>query len=191
MPHPDFKAPGKRVKLTGRTSTLRGLFIVTLTPYVEPTDDEVDEALSILKMGRGRVTCAYCGGNKSEWDHFRPVVRDLAPTGYITEIANLVPACGKCNQSKSGSDWKKWITGSAAQSPSRKLDTASLHGKIACLEDFERWREPVRIDYKSVLGTDRWNQHMNHLENVLSVLTAAEQEALHLRSDVQAWLARK
>jgi hypothetical protein len=191
MPHPDFKAPGKRVKLTGRTSTLRGLFIVTLTPYIEPTDDEVDEALSILKMDRGRVTCAYCGGRKSEWDHFRPVVRDLAPTGYITEIANLVPACGKCNQSKSGSDWKKWILGGAAQSPSRTLDQASLDGKVTCLEAFERWREPTKIDYAAILGADRWKQHMNHLKNVLAILEAAEKEALHLRSDVEHWLATR
>lgn len=191
MPHPDFKAPGKRVKLTGRSSTLRGLFIVTLTPYIEPSEYEVDEALSILKMDRGRVTCAYCGGKKSEWDHFRPVVRNLAPTGYITEIANLVPACGKCNQSKGGSDWKKWIMGNAKQSPSRTLDQASLDGKISCLEAFENWREPVCIDYASILGAERWQQHMSHLKNVLNVLESAEKEALHLRTDVEQWLAEK
>ena len=191
MPHPDFKAPGKRVKLTGRTSTLRGLFIVSLTPYIQPTEEDVQTALSILKMGRGRVTCAYCGGKKSEWDHFRPVVRDLAPTGFITEIANLVPACGKCNQSKSGSDWKKWITGSAAQSPSRTLDQASLDGKISCLEAFEKWRKPIRIDYAKILGADRWNQHMSHLKKVLEILEAAEKEALHLRNDVEVWLAKR
>ena len=106
MAHPDFKAPAKFVRLTARTSTLTGLFVVTLTQYIAPTEDEVDEALSILGMSRGHCVCAYCGRAKSEWDHFRPTVANGEPTGYITEIANLVPSCGKCNQSKSGRDRK-------------------------------------------------------------------------------------
>jgi hypothetical protein len=118
-------------------------------------------------------------------------VRDLRPTGYITEIANLVPACGKCNQSKSGSDWRGWITGSAAQSPSRTLDKASLDGKIHCLESFEKWREPTRIDYETVLGAERWRQHMSHLRTVLDILETAEKDALHLRNDVEQWLAKR
>jgi hypothetical protein len=32
---------------------------------------------------------------------------------------------------------------------------------------------------------------MSHLKNVLNVLESAEKEALHLRTDVEQWLAEK
>ena len=42
-------------------------------------------------------------------DHLRPLVKDKEPTGYISEIHNLVPSCGKCNQSKGNKEWKAWM----------------------------------------------------------------------------------
>ena len=142
MPHPDFNPPGKPPKLTSRRSTLTGLFFTSLTPYVEPTEAEVDKALAVLGMKRGSCICAYCGDKKSEWDHFRAVVKGRKPTGYITEIANLVPSCGKCNQSRGNKDWKAWMLGSAAQSPtSRKI--ADIPERIQRLEAFSFWGKPV------------------------------------------------
>ena len=68
-------------------------------------------------MKTGACVCAYFGGPRTEWDHFRPLVTSQRPTGYITEIANLVPACGKCNQSKGSKPWREWITSKAKRSP--------------------------------------------------------------------------
>lgn len=181
MPHPDFNPPGKAPKLTSRRSTLTGLFFTTLTPYVEPTESEVDEALAVLGMRRGSCVCAYCGDKKSEWDHFRAVVKERKPTGYITEIANLVPACGKCNQSRGNKDWEKWMRGSASQSPTRR-GVVDIEQRIIRLKAFESWRAPICIDYAKLTTIDHWNLHTKNLERVLSLLEVAEGHAVDLRS---------
>src|SRR2546421_98512 len=66
------------------------------------------------------VSCIYCGDKSSAWDHLRPIVDGRRPTGFISEIANLVPCCQPCNSSKGNSNWRAWITGSAPQSPASR-----------------------------------------------------------------------
>jgi len=56
----------------------------------------------------------------TDWDHLRPLVRNRRPTGFISEIKNLVPSCGLCNQSKGAADWKAWMTGKARGSPTTR-----------------------------------------------------------------------
>lgn len=189
MVHPDFNPPGKTPKLTSRRSTLTGLFFTSITPYIEPTEAEVDEALTVLGMRRGACVCAYCGDRKSEWDHFRAVVKNRKPTGFITEIANLVPACGKCNQSRGNKDWKVWIQGTAKQSPARR-GVADIDERIRRLDEFETWRKPVHIDYARLSAEDHWTRHTMNLERVLAVLEDAEALAVVLR-DLAATEARK
>ena len=188
MPHPDFNPPGEPPKLTGRRSTITGLFFMTLTPYVEPTEAEVDEALEILGMGRGNCVCAYCGDKKSEWDHFRAVVKDRRPTGYITEIANLVPSCGKCNQSRGNKDWKPWMLGKAKHSPSSR-GLSNIQERISRLEAYEAWSKPVKIDYKALAGEEDWQQHVAYLEEVLALLEKAETNASALRLKAKAFVS--
>lgn len=187
MAHPDFNSPGKPPRLTSRKSTLTTLFVSTLTPYIEPTEAEVEEALSILDMSRGRCLCAYCGDKKTEWDHFRPVVSNCAPTGFITEIANLVPACGKCNQSKGGRYWKDWMLGKAKHSP-RTRGIADLEKRVTCLEKFEAWRKPVQIQYDVIASPERWEKHKKYLADVLEILAEAEILAIQLRKEVEQTL---
>lgn len=189
MPHPDFNPPAEMPKLTGRRSTLTGLFFTSLTPYVEPTETEVDEALTVLGMRRGACVCAYCGDKKSEWDHFRAVVKDRRPTGYITEIANLVPSCGKCNQSRGNKDWRQWMRGQARHSPTTR-GVADIEQRIHRLEAFEQWGKPTRIDYAALAGTQRWALHMKHLEGVLALLETAEQHASELRALAKAFVSK-
>ena len=181
MPHPDFNPPGKPPKLTGRRSTLTGLFFTTLTPYIEPTEAEVDEALAVLGMARGRCVCAYCGDAKSEWDHFRAVVENRRPTGYITELHNLVPACGKCNQSRGNKPWRQWMLGNAPHAP-KSRGKPDLEARMQRLEAFERWSRPTRIDYPALAGPDRWQRHLDNLEGVLALLASAEQLGAEIRS---------
>jgi len=181
MPHPDFNPPGKPPKLTSRRSTLTGLFVMTLTPYIEPTEAEVDEALGILGMKRGACVCAYCGDKKSEWDHFRAVVLGRMPTGYITEIANLVPACGKCNQSRGNKDWEAWMLGSATQCPARR-GVQDVVERVRRLRDFADWRTPVRMNYEVLVTPERWSRHKENLETLLHGLEESESHAADLRS---------
>lgn len=181
--HPDFNPPSI-ARITGRTSSITGAFFAAITPVVSPTDEEVDEALSVLGMSKGNCTCAYCGRVKSEWDHFRAIVKDRKPTGYITEIANLVPACGKCNQSKGNTHWEDWMRGPARHSPKQR-GVVDLEQRIARLRSFESWRQPTRIDYATLISPDRWAQYHSLLEEAISHLSRAQDLAEKLQVIIQ------
>ena len=85
-----------KMTITGRSSSITNAFINTIIPVIVPSDEEELEALGILNIDPSDIRCAYCGDKATEWDHLRPIITDKKPTGYITEIANLVPSCGKC-----------------------------------------------------------------------------------------------
>jgi hypothetical protein len=166
------------VKIAGRTSTITNSFVNSIIPVFTPTGHEVDEALALLGISPADVRCAYCGDRATEWDHLRPIVRGQRPTGFVSEIANLVPACGKCNQSKSGQDWRKWIEGSARLCPKAR-GIPDLAERIARLEAFEQWRKPRRVNFEDAAGTELWKQHwQNHaslLEQMRQCQVIAEQ----------------
>jgi len=103
--------------IAGRSSSITNAFFNAIIPVHAPTDEEALEALAILGMDKGNIRCAYCGDKSTEWDHLRPLITNQKPTGFITEIANLVPACGKCNQSKGKQYWLTWILSNARLSP--------------------------------------------------------------------------
>lgn len=97
-------------------------------------------------------TCVYCGNPYTEWDHFRPLGKNKMPTGYISEIHNLVPSCGKCNQSKGNINWKTWMLGNAPLSP-HSLQIPDIEYRIAKLEEFEQHYTPIRLDFEKIVGT--------------------------------------
>ena len=109
----------KLLKITSRVSSVTNSFVQAIIPHIEPTDEERAEALTVLGQSnlKGMLECVYCGAPASDWDHFRPLVKNRRPTGYIHEVRNLVPSCGTCNQSKSGQDWHVWLVGNAKGSP--------------------------------------------------------------------------
>lgn len=154
-----FKMP-TAVKITGRTSSVTNAFVNGIIPCVQPTEEEIDECLLILGLDKFDLRCAYCGNESSEWDHFRPIVRKKRPTGFITEIANLVPSCGKCNQSKSGSHWKNWMTGDAKNSPKTK-GIADLKERVNRLEKYEQHKRAKEIDIEKIVGPELWEEYWN------------------------------
>jgi len=117
--HRDFKMPVGG-KITSRKSTLVATFYKSITPEFLPTKKQVVEVLNLFDM-QNVCRCVYCGDSWSEWDHFFSIVKKGGePSGYVAEISNLVPCCGKCNQSKGNNYWKDLITGSAKKSPASR-----------------------------------------------------------------------
>lgn len=114
-----FKIPTP-MKITGRSSSITNPFINSIIPIIVPANEQVKEALGLLGMDYDNFGCSYFGSTASEWDHQRPPVLNKKPTGYVSEIHNLVPACGKCSQSKANKPWAWAIVSTAKLSPKSK-----------------------------------------------------------------------
>lgn len=168
------------VKITGRNSTITNSFVNSIIPVFMPTDSEIREALEILEISVDYPRCAYCGDKASEWDHLHPIVKWQRPTGYVSEIANLVPACGKCNQSKSGHDWRSWIRSRAKSCPGAR-NAPDLEKRIARLEAFENWRKPRRINFEAIVGLEKWEQHWKNHRKLLALMRECQTTAEEIR----------
>src|SRR5438477_9519327 len=126
------------LKITSRTSSITNSFVQAIIPTVAFSPDEQREALSHLGMALEDLHCVYCGAATTDWDHLRPLVKNKRPTGFISQIQNLVPSCGPCNQSKGASDWRTWMLGSARGSPSRRK-VVDVRERVERLDRFEAW----------------------------------------------------
>lgn len=177
--------------MVSRKSSITNAFVNALIPVVIPTPEEIDEALRILNMGPDTVCCAYCGNAMTEWDHLRPLVLRQRPTGYISEIANLVPSCGKCNQSKGNSGWRKWILSTTAKHSPTRRQVPDVAERIERLDAYERWRTPIRIDFESVLGKEVWDEYWRFWETVNADLRRIQDVANTHRGRIEQSLRRE
>jgi len=169
--------------MVSRKSSITNVFVSSLVPVIPPTIDEIEQVLVILGMEPDDVRCAYCGNKSSEWDHLRPLVLQRRPTGFISEIANLVPACGKCNQSKGNKPWRDWMLSGARLSPTgRRL--ADVADRVLRLEAFERWRTPTKIDFESAVGKDDWEKYWALCEKVNEELRLCQDVANSMRARI-------
>ena len=183
LPKSVFSMPTP-MKITGRSSSITSAFASAIIPVSRPTDDEVGSALKLLGMSVDNVCCSYCGDTHTEWDHLRPTIKDQRPTGYISEIKNLVPACGKCNQSKGNKNWREWMLSDAHLSPKTR-NVEGLDQKIANLKNYENQPGVTRIDIEAVLSPDNWKQHWKNWEEVLSKMENAQLLANEIRERLQ------
>ena len=51
----------KQVSITARSSSITNSFVNGIIPCINPTEEEVAAALSVLGMDEHSVVCAYCG----------------------------------------------------------------------------------------------------------------------------------
>lgn len=179
---PLFAMP-KPVRITGRSSSITNSFVNGVIPVVLPTEAEVREALETLGM-LDRVVCSYCGDTSTEWDHLRPLVEKQRPTGYISEIHNLVPACGKCNQSKGNKHWLTWMRSTARLSPTAR-GVADIEERIARLQEYEDRGVPTKIDFEAAVGAELWEKHWAHHKKLLELMRVADEEAQEIRMRVR------
>jgi hypothetical protein len=170
--------------MVARKSTLTNAFVSALIPSFEASAEDVDEALRILGLDPFDLRCAYCGGVSHTWDHLRPLVTKCKPTGYITEIANLVPSCSPCNSSKGSSHWRKWMFGKAKGSPLTKR-IPDLESRAERLTTYENWREPIKVDFETVLGNADWSRYWSLHDAVVKDMYSAQEFANALRQRVE------
>ncbi len=171
------------MKITGRSSSITNSFINSIIPVIPPTNDQVKQALDILGMAHDSFQCAYCGNTATEWDHLRPLVLGKKPTGYISEIHNLVPACGKCNQSKGNKPWEEWMLSGAKLSPKTR-GVADIEARMARLKAYEEWEEPTKLDFEAIVGEEKWKQHWSNWERIQSIMREAQLLASEINQEV-------
>jgi hypothetical protein len=170
-----FRMPAVQT-MNSRKSSITNAFVNSVIPSIAPSPEDIEEALAILGMDYASVRCAYCGDKSSEWDHLRPLVIDLRPTGYISEIANLVPSCGKCNQSKRNESWRTWMLREVRHSPTGRgiLDVAE---RVARLDAYERWRPVTKVDLESIIGPAEWQKYWQLYDAIIADMRRCQEVA--------------
>jgi hypothetical protein len=177
-----FQMPSVQT-MVSRKSSITNAFVNAIVPVIPPSHDEIDESLKILGMEPDDVRCAYCGDPSTEWDHLRPLVLGHRPTGYISEIANLVPSCGKCNQSKGNKQWRVWIVSKAKRSPIGR-GLSGVEQRMSRLENYEKWRTPIQVDFVAILGRAEWEKYWKLWEDVIAELRECQQVADTIRARI-------
>lgn len=156
-------------------------------PVIPPKSDEIKAVLTSLKQADATdetLRCVYCGNHATEWDHLHPVVKDGGPTGYLSEINNLVPCCGTCNQSKGNKDWAAWINSNAKKSP-RFRNPDGLLERVKILNQHEK-RFPVsRIDTKDITNLQKYKDYLLLKHGIFTTMSAAQKLADEIRLETQ------
>ena len=140
-------------------------------------------ALEILGMNHDSFQCSYCGSVATEWDHLRPLVLNKKPTGHVSEIHNLVPACGKCNQSKGNKPWATWMVSDARLSP-KSRGIQDIEQRMERLTAYEKWEDPTVVDFEAVVGKEKWNKHWENWELVQETMRQAQALATEINKTI-------
>jgi hypothetical protein len=169
--------------ITGRSSSIRNAFVAAIIPSIKPSAADVEKVLRILGLVPDDVRCVYCGDKATEWDHLRPLVTKGRPTGYPSSIKNLVPACGKCNQSKGKSDWKAWMCGKARLSPTAR-GMVHIAQRIGRLEVYEQWATCERLEIEELVDKLKLGKYYELQEDILDKMRKAQEVADSLRKQI-------
>jgi HNH endonuclease len=171
-----FRLPQAQT-VSGRKTTITNAFVCSVIPSIQPSAADIEQALAILAIDPCDMRCAYCGDRSTSFDHLRPLVLNRRPTGYITEIANLVPSCGRCNSSKGNQSWRTWMVSVTATHSPTKRGIADTARRMALLERYEQWRAPIRIDFAAMIGKEEWERYWSRCEAVIEEMRRCEDDA--------------
>jgi hypothetical protein len=171
------------LKITSRTSSIANSFVQAIIPTFPCSDEQKAEALAKLGMTIENLSCVYCGSPTTDWDHLRPLVRNSRPTGYISEIKNLVPSCGPCNQSKGASDWKAWMMGKARGSPTTR-GVGNVADRVSCIEKFVSWGNVSPLQFEDMVPREMWRDYWDQLSAVTNAMRAGQEKATLVRQHI-------
>ena len=165
-----------RPKIRGRMSSIAAVFVQAIIPR---RVDKNAQAELYRRFGISPDECVYCGSEKTDEDHLRPIVKGKQSSGYFHTAENLVPACGTCNQSKSGADWRKWMEGNAVKSPARR-NVSGLSERIAKLAAFAGVAQKPIIapeEMREIVGLELWDRYWSRLAEIGDLMSKAQSDA--------------
>lgn len=163
-----FKLPTKS-DLKSRSSTISNAFAISITPYIVPGESDTEGYYDSLGIKEGQ--CAYCLGDGNGRDHLKPLVKNGMPTGYITDIHNIVPCCQRCNSAKGAKSFREWYLSPENVSRLKRfgLDDATIENRYSIICKFEE-SIPAPIDYKAIVGEEMWNEYQDRRMALLKSL---------------------
>ena len=178
-----FKMPSG-FTITGRSSSIRNVFVAAIVPMIRPGPDEIRQVLQILELDPVHLCCSYCGDAASEWDHLQPLVKEGRPTGFPSSIRNLVPSCGKCNQSKGKSDWRTWLLGPARLCPGKR-GISDLHLRVERLDKYERWANCTALNVSNLVSPDLLSRYYAMQDEILKLMREAQSVAVQISLEMR------
>jgi hypothetical protein len=174
----------KPLKISSRSSSITNAFVQAIIPFDPPSEEDRAEVLAHFGQNVGETTCVYCGDRANDWDHLLPLVRDKRPTGMFSGKGNVVPACGLCNQSKSGSDWEKWMRGPAKNSPTSR-GVKDVDMRVARLSRYVQRYPQTRVLLDELVDPGLWNTYWNKLEEIHRSLKDAQELANDIATQIR------
>jgi len=115
MPHPQRKQ--LIYKLRGQTLSERSCDITAalLNTIIEKAEikfirEQSQEIVRLLecKQQGGALACAYCLAPATRENHFRALLKNGEPSGYVNDAVNCIPSCNKCHQKKGLKEFEDW-----------------------------------------------------------------------------------
>lgn len=168
-----FKMPTKS-NLKSRSSTISNAFAISITPFISPTQEETAGYYEQLQIKEGQ--CAYCLGEGNGRDHLKPLVEGGMPTGYITDIHNLIPCCQRCNSSKGSKDFRSWYKSEKNIQRLKKygLTEQQIDERYKIICKYEN-NIGAKLDYESIIGKEKWDEYKRRKEALLMQLKSDQE----------------
>lgn len=171
--------------IKSRTSTIAKSLATSIIPRIEPTQDEINRVKAFFPVdGELKLKCAYCSDPATEWDHFHPLIKDKKPSGYVTEIFNLVPCCRNCNSSKGNREWRDWMENSNSEkSPQRRKDPELIKANKDRLEEYDDTKKfPKRIIEWS--NVDGFKKYWENYDKICEAIDEAQNQAEEVKKNL-------
>lgn len=165
----EFKLPNAP-NINGRKSTIAKALSDGIAPRYRPNNKEYNEYLMFFhKDIEDNFLCAYCGIKSDYLEHFRPLVENKKPTGYGSDIYNLVPSCKTCNEKKKNDYWKTWMNNLEIIGT---VHSENHNKRFDNLKKFESWGENkvIHINYENLIGSEIWSKYLKSFEELLTTM---------------------
>ena len=52
------------------------------------------------------------------------------------------------------------------------------------LKEFENWEDPIKLDFESIIGTEKWTTHWRNCEDVQSIMRQAQELASEINKTI-------
>ena len=163
----------KHTKLNTRTSTINNSFAMSIIPYKKETDQAKLKAYyEELEIEEGQ--CAYCmrKGEAKTGDHLHPLTKDKLPSGYLTDINNIIPCCKDCNSKKGGKEFEDWYLSEKNKERLRKLglSDSQIQERYGIIMKYISNHSPEPLDLKSIVGEEDWNKFLRKKDELEKLL---------------------